>query len=156
MRDHEARDYRTRVQAFEEGLGRVAADNPEDMEVAILHALVTSANFDPADRTYVNQLLAAEILEPLLASHPDHPGVPHYLIHTYDYPPLAKQDLEAAGRYAEIAPGAVHALHMPSHTFTSRCSRCSLSHRRSQSDHSGTSAVRRGYPTHHQSQSVGH
>ena len=118
VRDHATRDHRTRVQAFEEGLGRVAADNPDDMEAAILHALVTSANFDPADRTYANQLRAAEILEPLFASHPDHPGVAHYLIHTYDYPPLAQQGLKAARRYAEIAPDAVHALHMPSHIFT--------------------------------------
>jgi len=116
--DHETRDHRTRVQAFEDGLGRVAAEHPEDMEAAILHALVTSANFDPADRTYANQLRAAEILEPLFASHPEHPGVAHYLIHTYDYPPLAQQGLEAARRYAEIAPDAVHALHMPSHIFT--------------------------------------
>jgi hypothetical protein len=118
VRDHAARDHGTRVQAFEEGLGRVAAEHPDDMEATILHALVTSANFDPTDRTYANQMRAAEILEPLYTSHPDHPGVAHYLIHTYDYPPLAELGLEAARRYAEIAPGAVHALHMPSHIFT--------------------------------------
>ena len=118
VRDHATRDHRTRVQAFEERLGRVSAGNPDDMEAAILHALVTSANFDPADRTYANQLRAAGILEPLFAAYPDHPGVAHYLIHTYDYPPLAQQGLEAARRYAEIAPDAVHALHMPSHIFT--------------------------------------
>jgi tetratricopeptide (TPR) repeat protein len=99
-------------------MGEVAAANPEDMEAAILHALITSANFDPADRTYANQLRAAEILEPLFDEHPDHPGVAHYLIHTYDYPALAQQGLKAAMRYSEIAPDAAHALHMPSHTFT--------------------------------------
>jgi hypothetical protein len=118
VRDRDRLDHRTRVQAFEEALGEVAADNPDDMEASILHALVTSANFDPADRTYANQMRAAEILEPLFESHPDHPGVAHYLIHTYDYPPLAEQGLEAASRYAGIAPDAVHALHMPSHIFT--------------------------------------
>ena len=106
------------MQAFEEALGKVAADNPDDMEASILHALVTSANFDPTDRTYANQMRAAEILEPLFESHPDHPGVAHYLIHTYDYPALAEQGLEAASRYAGIAPDAPHALHMPSHIFT--------------------------------------
>jgi hypothetical protein len=118
VQDRDTLDHRTRVQAFEEALGRVAADNPDDMEASILHALVTSANFDPTDRTYANQMRAAEILEPLFESHPDHPGVAHYLIHTYDYPPLAEQGLEAASRYAGIAPDAPHALHMPSHIFT--------------------------------------
>jgi hypothetical protein len=118
VRDHDSVDHRTRVQAFEEALGRVAADHPDDLEASILHALVTSANFDPTDRTYANQMRAAAILEPLFAEHPDHPGVAHYLIHTYDYPPLAEQGLEAARRYAEIAPDATHAQHMPSHIFT--------------------------------------
>ena len=118
VRDRESLDHRARVTAFEEKMGEVAAANPEDLEAAILHALVTSANFDPADRTYANQMRAAEILEPLFDEHPEHPGVAHYLIHTYDYPPLAQQGLEAAKRYAEIAPDAPHALHMPSHIFT--------------------------------------
>lgn len=116
--DRESLEHTVRVTAFEERMGEVAAANPEDMEAAILHALITSANFDPTDRTYANQLRAAEILEPLFDQHPDHPGVAHYLIHTYDYPALAQQGLEAARRYAEIAPDAAHAQHMPSHTFT--------------------------------------
>ena len=118
VRDHDSVDHRTRVQAFEEALGRVAAGHPDDLEASILHALVTSANFDPTDRTYANQMRAAAILEPLYAEQPDHPGVAHYLIHTYDYPPLAEEGLEAARRYAEIAPNATHAQHMPSHIFT--------------------------------------
>lgn len=116
--DHQARDHRTRVQAFEEALGALAAAHPEDTEASILHALVTSANFDPADKTYANQLRAAAILEPLFEAQPEHPGVAHYLIHTYDYPPIAEHGLEAAQRYAGIAPDAPHALHMPSHIFT--------------------------------------
>ena len=116
--DRDTLDHRTRMQAFEAAMGKVAADNPEDMEASILHALVTSANFDPADKTYGNQMRAAEILEPLFQAHRDHPGVAHYLIHTYDYPPLADQGLEAANSYAGIAPDAPHALHMPAHIFT--------------------------------------
>ncbi|MBW3550291.1 MAG: response regulator, partial [Proteobacteria bacterium] len=85
---------------------KVAADNPEDMEASILHALVTSANFDPADKAYGNQKRAAEILEPLFQTHRDHPGVAHYLIHTYDYPPLAKQ----AEYLREVVDPAVGAL----------------------------------------------
>jgi tetratricopeptide (TPR) repeat protein len=118
VRDRDTLDHRARVQAFEEGMGEVAAANPDDVEASVLHALITSANFDPADRTYANQMRAAEILEPLFAEHPDHPGLAHYLIHTYDYPPLASDGLQAARRYSEIAPDAPHALHMPSHIFT--------------------------------------
>lgn len=118
VRDHATRDHRTRVKAFEEELGKVAAAYPDDKEASILYALVTSANFDPKDRTYANQRRAAQILEPLFAANPEHPGVAHYLIHTFDYPPLAKDGLVAAKRYAEIAPDAPHALHMPSHIFT--------------------------------------
>jgi hypothetical protein len=118
VRDHATVDHRTRVKAFEEALGKVAAANPEDTEAAIFHALVTSANFDPADKAYGNQLKAARILEPLFKAQPDHPGVAHYMIHTFDYPPIAGHGVEAARRYAAIAPDAPHALHMPSHIFT--------------------------------------
>jgi len=118
VRDRETLDHRARVQAFEEGMGKVAAANVNDVEASVLHALITSANFNPVDRTYANQLRAAEILEPLFDAHPDHPGIAHYLIHTYDYPSLASDGLEAAKRYSEIAPDAPHALHMPSHIFT--------------------------------------
>lgn len=118
VRDHGTVDHRTRVEAFEEALGKVAASNPDDMEASVLHALVTSANFIPEDKTYANQMKAAEILEPLFEAHPDHPGVAHYIIHTFDYPPLAEKGLKAARLYATIAPDASHALHMPSHIFT--------------------------------------
>ena len=72
----------------------------------------------PSDKSYANQRKAATILEPLLATQPDHPGVAHYLIHSYDYPSLASGGLEAARRFAAIAPSAPHALHMPAHIFT--------------------------------------
>lgn len=118
VRDRDTLDHRTRARALEAALGEIAARYPEDMEATILHALVISANFDPADKAYSNQMRAGAILEPLFQAHPEHPGVAHYLIHTFDYPPLAAHGHEAALRYAEIAPDASHALHMPSHIFT--------------------------------------
>ena len=118
VRDRDTKDHRTRVQAFQDAMAKVAASYPDDREAAILQALVTSANFNPADRTYANQLQAARILEPIFKAQPDHPGVAHYLIHSYDYPSIASQGVEAAKRYAAIAPDAPHALHMPSHIFT--------------------------------------
>jgi hypothetical protein len=118
VRDHDKVDYRTRVNAYDAAMAKLAARFPNDKETAILSALVTSANFDPADKTYANQLKAAKVLEPIFVAQPNHPGVAHYLIHSYDYPPIAKHGLEAAKRYAKIAPDATHALHMPSHIFT--------------------------------------
>ncbi len=118
VKDHAKVDHRTRMGAYTEAMAALAARYPDDMEASILSALATSANFNPADKTYANQLEAASILEPLFAAHPDHPGLAHYLIHSYDYPPIAEQGLEAAKSYARIAPDAPHALHMPAHIFT--------------------------------------
>ena len=118
VRDHEKVGHPQRLRAFDDAMAKLAARYPADKEASILSALITSANFDPADKTYANQLKAAKILEPLFATQPDHPGVAHYLIHSYDYPPIATKGLDAAKRYAEIAPDAPHALHMPSHIFT--------------------------------------
>jgi hypothetical protein len=117
-RDHEKLNHRTRAKALESELEKVAQRYPDDREALILHSLVLSANFDPTDKTYANQLRAARQLEPLFKSVPDHPGVAHYLIHSYDYPPIAHHGLEAARRYSKIAPDAAHAQHMPSHIFT--------------------------------------
>ena len=118
VRDHASTPHAQRMLAFDAAMGQVASRYTDDMEAAILSALITSANFNPADKTYANQLKAAGILEPLFKAHPNHPGVAHYLIHSYDYPPIAKQGLEAAKVYGAIAPDAAHALHMPSHIFT--------------------------------------
>jgi hypothetical protein len=118
VRERDTRDHRARLQDFEDAMGEVAEANPDDMEARVLHALLISASFDATDRTYAKQWEAAGILEELFAEHPEHPGVAHYLIHIYDYPALAEQGLDAAHRYAEIAPDAPHALHMPSHIFT--------------------------------------
>jgi Tfp pilus assembly protein PilF len=117
-RDHDKLNHRTRAKAFEDAMAGVAARYPDDTEAAILYALVLSVNFDPNDKQYTNQLKAAAILEPIMQKQPDHPGAAHYLIHSYDYPPIAKQGLDAAKRYSKIAPDAAHALHMPSHIFS--------------------------------------
>jgi hypothetical protein len=117
-RDPDKLNHRTRAKALETALEGIARRNPDDTEAAILHALVLSANFDPADKQYTNQLRAAAILEPLFKAQPEHPGVAHYLIHSYDYPPIASKGLDAARRYDKIAPDAPHAQHMPSHIFT--------------------------------------
>ena len=117
-KDHDKLAHRTRVKALEDAMAQVASRYPDDKEAAILYALILSVNFDPGDRTYSNQLKAARILEPIFVTQPEHPGVAHYLIHTYDYPPIAPHGLDAAKRYSKIAPDATHALHMPSHIFT--------------------------------------
>jgi hypothetical protein len=96
----------------------VAAKYPEDHEAQIFYALAITASEDPADKTYAGRLKAGAILEKLFEEEPDHPGLAHYIIHTYDVPALAQRALVAARRYSEIAPDAPHALHMPSHTFS--------------------------------------
>lgn len=91
------------------------AKYPADHEAAIFYALALNAAADPADKTYQRQKKAASILNALYEKEPDHPGIIHYIIHTYDSPELA---LPAARRYASVAPSSSHALHMPSHIFT--------------------------------------
>jgi hypothetical protein len=118
FKDADKLNHRTRATALEAAMQAVAVKYPEDTEATILHSLVLSATFDPADKKYTNQLKAAKTLEPIFAKQPQHPGVAHYLIHSYDYPPIAGQGLDAARRYASIAPDAAHAQHMPSHIFT--------------------------------------
>jgi hypothetical protein len=116
--DFERRDQRTRIMAYERAMGELAARHPADTEAAIFHAIALAASASPTDKTYESQKRAGAILESLFAAHPDHPGLAHYIIHSYDYPPLADRARAAAQRYASIAPAAAHALHMPSHTFT--------------------------------------
>jgi len=103
-----------RAKAFE-GL---AARYPADDEAQVFYALYLAGTQSLADQTYATYLKSASILEVQFAKHPDHPGIAHYLIHSYDAPPIAPKGLPAARRYAGIAPSAPHALHMPSHIFT--------------------------------------
>jgi hypothetical protein len=116
--DYEHVDQRTRVLAYERAMAALVAQQPADTEAMIFHALSLIASAPPTDKTYANQLKAGSILEALWVKEPDHPGLAHYIIHTYDAPPLADRARAAAQRYASIAPCAAHALHMPSHTFT--------------------------------------
>ena len=111
-------DQRSRVVAYEKAMAALAATYPADDEAAIFWALSLAASALPTDKTYANQLKAGEILEKLHPRLPNHPGISHYIIHSYDVPALAGHALDAARRYATIAPSAPHALHMPSHTFT--------------------------------------
>jgi hypothetical protein len=117
-RDAATVDQRTRTLAYERAMERVAASQPADPEARIFYALALDQTALPTDKTYANQLKAAGMLEREFARQPDHPGIAHYLIHSYDAPALAPKALAAARHYATIAPDAPHALHMPSHTFT--------------------------------------
>lgn len=117
-KDSDKVDHGTRALAYERAMEQVQARYPDDHEAAIFHALALLATAPPTDKTYVNQKKAGAILEPLFVEQPEHPGIAHYLIHAYDYPPLAGRALDAARRYAKIAPDSPHALHMPSHIFT--------------------------------------
>ena len=116
--DYENTPQIARLLAYRDTMGEVAEKYPEDHEAQIFYALAIAASEDPADKTYAGRLKAGAILEKLFKEEPTHPGLAHYIIHTYDVPSLAGRGLVAARRYSEIAPDAPHALHMPSHTFT--------------------------------------
>ena len=116
--DFESASQPARLLAYRDAMAGVAAIYPQDHEAQIFYALALVVAEDPGDKTYADRLKAATILETLFAEEPTHPGLAHYLIHAYDVPALAGRALVAARRYAEIAPDAPHALHMPSHTFT--------------------------------------
>lgn len=116
--DYEKLDQRSRVQAYLKAMESLANRYQNDDEVQIYYALALDVAASPSDKSYANQLKAAAILERIFKSQPQHPGVSHYLIHTYDYPPIAEKGLDAAKRYAKIAEAAPHAQHMPSHIFT--------------------------------------
>jgi len=112
------RAHGARMKSLSEAFEKVARRFPEDDEAQIFSAIYLTTTQSPTDKTFASALRAASILEAQFKKHPDHPGVAHYLIHAYDYPPIAEKGLTAARRYAEIAPSAPHALHMPSHIFT--------------------------------------
>src|SRR5258708_21043999 len=99
-------------------MGGLAAKNRNDVEAQVFYALALLANASPADKTHAKQKQAANLLEPLDRAYPQHPGVPHYLIHACDNAELASKGLPAARVSSQIAPSAPHELHMPSHIFT--------------------------------------
>lgn len=117
-RDTAPATHRDRTIAYAKAMETLQREHPKDIEARIFYALAVNQTALATDKKYSAQLQAAEILEPLWKQYPDHPGLPHYIIHAYDHPPLAEKALNAARKYAEIAPSAPHALHMPSHTFT--------------------------------------
>lgn len=111
-------DHRTRALAYEKAMEQLHQRFPQDNEAGVFYALALLGTALPTDKTYANQLKAGQILENVLAQEPNHPGVAHYIIHSYDTPSLASRALAAARAYAKIAPSVPHALHMPSHIFT--------------------------------------
>ncbi|WP_457084250.1 tetratricopeptide repeat protein [Hymenobacter sp. HD11105] len=111
-------DHRTRCLRFEQAMEKLSAKYPDDKEATIFYALALTAAADPADKSFSKQKKAGALLSSLYPGHPNHPGIVHYLIHTYDVPELASLALPAARKYASVAPSSAHALHMPSHIFT--------------------------------------
>jgi tetratricopeptide (TPR) repeat protein len=116
-RNHESTSNALRLTAYADTMARVRRDVPDDLEVAIYYALSLVATAPRTDTTFARQKQAAAVLNPLFVQHPDHPGLAHYIIHANDSPQLAHLGLDAARRYADIAPAAPHAQHMPSHIF---------------------------------------
>ena len=111
-------DHVARSRRHEDRMKALYEAHPDDPEAAMFYARAIIANAPPTDLEFKRQLYAATLLEPLFEKQPDHPGLAHYIIHTFDAPKLAQHGLAAARRYAAIAPSAPHALHMPSHIFT--------------------------------------
>jgi hypothetical protein len=118
FRDYDTVGQEMRTREYEAAMERLHARYPDDTEAAIFYALALNEAVDLTDKTYSRQLKAGAMLEQLQAKLPNHPGLPHYIIHSYDYRPLAERGLPAAVRYSELAPAAPHALHMPSHIFS--------------------------------------
>src|SRR5262245_48526713 len=116
--DHDKLSHVQRIRAFRDAQEKIATKYPDDDEAQIAYAITLNTSADPKDKTYAQQLKGAAILEPISQRLPRHPGVTHYLIHLYDYPQTAAKGLDAANRYAKVAPAAPHAQHMPSHIYT--------------------------------------
>ncbi len=117
-KDWKTINHHSRELLYEKEMEQLYLNNKEDTEAGIFYALSLTSSADPNDKTYKNQKKAGQILETLFKEQPMHPGIAHYIIHTYDYPEIAKLGLATARRYAQIAPSSAHAQHMPSHIFT--------------------------------------
>jgi tetratricopeptide (TPR) repeat protein len=115
-KDYETVDQDTRAKNYERAMEALAKKYPDDVEARIFYALALNETFD--HKTMDNLVRAIEILESIDKTYPDHPGVTHYLIHSYDFPALAERGIPAADKYAKIAPAAPHAQHMPSHIYS--------------------------------------
>jgi tetratricopeptide (TPR) repeat protein len=117
-RDHDKVPLDARMAAYTGAMAQMTQRYPDDFEAWVYYALTLQASAPKNDKTYASQLKSAEILERLFRKNPEHPGVAHYLVHAYDYPPLADKGVRIAGLYAKIAPAAPHARHMPSHIYS--------------------------------------
>src|SRR5262249_20524018 len=117
-RDHDKTDVETRLRAYNSAMEEMARRYPDDYEVQAFYAVTLQASASKTDMSYANQLKSVAILENLSPQTPQHPGVPHFIIHPYDSPPLADRGIAAAKRYASIAPAVPHARHMPSHIYS--------------------------------------
>ena len=118
FRDYEKTPADARLAAYNAAMERMAQTYPDDFEVQANYALTLQASAKKSDITYANQIKSAMILEKLFEENPKHPGVTHYLIHAYDFAPLADKGVPSARRYAGIAPAVPHARHMPSHIYS--------------------------------------
>jgi Tfp pilus assembly protein PilF len=116
--DADKLSHTQRIRSYLGAMEKLAAKYPKDDEAQIFYAITLNTSASPSDKTYAQQLKGAAILEPIWKRQPQHPGIAHYLIHLYDYPAIADKGLQAAKLYAQIAPAAPHAQHMPSHIFT--------------------------------------
>jgi tetratricopeptide (TPR) repeat protein len=116
--ENPATAFAVRNQQYEQAMRDLAHQNPSDTEAQVFYALALLSNAAPTDKNHTRQKQALAILEPLDRAHPDHPGITHYIIHACDSTELANRGLAAARKYAQVAPSAPHALHMPSHIFT--------------------------------------
>jgi hypothetical protein len=117
-REHDKIPVDARLIAYTRALEQLTQRYPEDVEAWAYYALALQASAPHTDRTYANQLKSAEILERLFKQSPQHPGVAHYLVHAYDYPPLAQKGIKIARLYGNLAPAVPHARHMPSHIYS--------------------------------------
>jgi tetratricopeptide (TPR) repeat protein len=118
FRDHDTVPFATRAAAYEKALEQIHLRYPDDSEAAVLYAYWLQVTADRNDQSFAQQLKSGAILEKVAATQPNHPGVVHFLIHAYDFTPIAARGYDAAKRYAAIAPDSPHALHMPSHIFS--------------------------------------
>jgi tetratricopeptide (TPR) repeat protein len=118
FRDHDKIAVDARLAAYNAAMERMAERYPDDYEVQTYYALTLQASAQKSDLTYAKQIKSAMLLEKLFEQNPQHPGVTHYLIHAYDFAPLADRGIPAARRYAGIAPAVPHARHMPSHIYS--------------------------------------
>ncbi len=118
FRDHDKLPVNVRLAAYNNAMEQLAQRYSDDYEAQAFYALTLQASASPTDTTYANQLKSVAILEKLYDQNPQHPGVTHFIIHAYDYHPLAEKGIPAARRYATIAPAVPHARHMPSHIYS--------------------------------------